>query len=215
MVPNGRYQGLHHNRRLRANRSKRKILLWMIAVIAVLLGIAVVVLVLVSSKSPAQTEKARDIIKKSDEKLESLRPQGAKIDRSVSIVIHDVGYLSSAQYELTKGNICTLIEETRSALYEVRQDYTGIFNLNGVDDYIKYAKVKLALIDVDFEQLKAVDDYLDYLTGAIAGREAGKPLDSQAVTDATNATVEKMKELSSRVEELTAQAEKIKKDRVL
>ena len=215
MVPNGRYQGLHHNRRLRGNRSKRKILLWMIAVIAVLLGIAVVVLVLVSGKSPAQTEKARDIIKKSDEKLESLRPQGAKIDRSVSIVIPDVGYLSSAQYELTKGNICTLIEETRSALYEVRQDYTDIFNLNGVDDYIKYARVKLALVDVDFEELEVVDDYLDNITNALAERDAGKPLNSQAVTDATNVTIEKMKELSSRVKKLTAQAEKIKKDRVL
>ena len=215
MIPSGRYQGLPHNRQLRANRSKRRILLWMTAVIAVLFGIAVVVPVLVSGKSPAQTEKARDIIEKSDEKLESLRTKGAKIDRSVSIMIPDVGYLSSAQYELTKGNICTLIEETRSALYEVRQGYTDIFNLNGVDDYIKYARVKLALVDVDFEELEVVDDYLDNITNALAERDAGKPLNSQAVTDATNATVEKMKELSSRVEELTAQAEKIKKDRVL
>jgi hypothetical protein len=155
------------------------------------------------------------MMKDSDEKLVSLRQTGERINNSVGMMVPDITYLTSAQYEMTKGNILTLIEEARAILKEVQQGYAGILNLDGVDEYIRYARVRLGLVHVDFQQLKVVEDFLDYITGELAGRDAGRPLDPQSITDATNATVAKMKELSTRVEELTTQAAQIKKDQAL
>jgi hypothetical protein len=215
MVPTEIDEGLHPHGRHRARRSRKKILLWALPFLVLLMIAAALVPVLISGKTPAETDHARIIMKSSDEKLESLRAKGNRINQSVGIMIPNIGYMSSAQYEMTKGNILALIEEPRAILGEARQGYTEIFDLDGVDEYIEYAKLKLAVVHVDFEQLGVIENYLDYLTGALAQRDAGTPLDSQAVNDATNATVEKMKQFSSKIEELTAQAAKIRKDQAL
>lgn len=215
MVPSKRDRGLPERSMRRAAGPRKRTLFWALVVLAILVAAAAIVAVLVSGKTPGRTEEARDIMKNSDRTLESLRPKGERINQSVSIMIPDIAYLSSAQYQMTKSNLLALIEEARAVLEEVRQGYADIFNLNGVDEYIGYARVKLGLIRLDFEQLQAVEDYLDFITGALAERDTGKPLNSQALSDTTNATVKKMKELGARVEELTAEAAKIKKDRAL
>jgi uncharacterized membrane protein len=218
MVPDGCDPGLPEKSRRRATMSRKRIMVWVLVVLTltVLAAAGAIVAVHASGKAPAaETARAREIMKRSDEELLSLRSEGARIDRSVSTMIPDIPYLTAAQYQMTRCNICASIEEAKDALKQVRQNYADIYDLNGVDEYIEYARVKLALIHMDFQQLKAVEEYLDFVTSALAERDAGKPLNSQCITDATNATIAKMKELSSQVEKLTSQAEKMKREQAL
>ena len=196
----------------RAHRSRKVRLLVLAGATVLAVAVAVVV---VLTRPPADKAEAQELMRKSDQQLDALRPKGEKINASVNIILPDLGYMTSAQYEVTKGNIHAMVEETTAQLDNVRQGYSGILNLKGVDPYVEYAKVRLALIDADLEQLAVVDGYLDYLSKALADRDGGTPVDTQAVTEATSSSVSKLKELSSQVEELTAKAEKIKKSRTL
>jgi hypothetical protein len=198
-----------------ARRSRKTRLLLLAGATALLLAAAVVAVVVILTRPPADRARAQELMRKSDEQLEALRPKGEKINTSVNLMRPDLGYLTSAQYEMTKSNIHAELDESIAQLAEVRKGYQDILGLKDVDEYGQYAKVQLALLDLDLQQLNVVDGYLDYLSKALADRDAGIPLDGKAVADVTSSSVSQLKELGSRVEKLTAEAEKMKKSRTL
>lgn len=199
----------------RARHSRKVRFLALAGVLALALAVAVAVVVVVLTRPPADKAKAQELMRKSDKQLVSLRPKGEKINASVNIMLPDLGYLTSAQYEVTKGNIHAEVEEAMAQMEVIRKGYQDILGLKDVDEYGQYAKVQLALLDLDLQQLDVVDGYLDYLSKALADRDAGIPLDTKAVADVTSSSVSKLKELGSQVEKLTAEAEKMKKSQAL
>ncbi len=210
------FRGKHEKRMLLpagAWRSKKALIL-AVLLVAALLAVTVV-LVFAFWPSPHDTARAKDLMKSSDDTVQSTRLKGDEISRSVNMVLPNISYLTKAQYDVTAGNIRALTRDTRVDLETARQGYETILGLRGVDAYKEYAYVKLQLIGVDEEQLKLVDDYLDYLANALAGREAGTALNTQAIADTTSVSNQKLSELSSSMDELSKQAEEMKKEKEL
>ncbi len=199
---------------VRTSQQKRRMILattgtcFMVAAVVVVLLLAFVVL-------PQDTATAQNLMSKSDSAVLSTKPTGEKISASVNVMLPDISYMTSQQYNITAENIRSLADEARANLSKAQEGYLGILNLKGVRSYKEYAQIRLELIDVDMRQLTLVDDYLDYLGRELAEHAAGAALNSEALATTTNESNKKLSELGDRMDGLTKQAEELKKEKSL
>jgi len=199
---------------VRTSRQKRRVILATTGTCVMVVAV-VVVLLLAFVVLPQDTATARDLMSKSDSAVLSTKPTGEKISASVNIMLPDISFMTSYQYNTTAENIRSLADEARADLSKAREGYLGILNLKGVGSYKQYAQLRLDLIDVDMRQLTLVDNYLDYLGKELAAREAGAALNSEALATATSESNRKLSELGDRMDGLTKQAEELKKEKSL
>lgn len=199
-----------------ARPKSNKTLLAVIAGVVALLVVVAVVLVLVFVVFSGDTGKARDLVKKSDVLMEKVRPKGDKLGESVNSLLTDIQNIESPeQYEQMADEIRAVTKEVRTDLEKAQSGYKEILGLDGVVSYKEYAKVVLDLIDLDLEQVQLVDEYLEYISQQFAAVAAGQQVSSEAIAERTSAFLASLKELSPRVDELKAEAEKIKKEKKL
>jgi hypothetical protein len=187
-----------------------------IAGVVALLVVAAVVLVLVFVVFSGDTGKARDLVKKSNTLMVEVKPKGEKLGESINSLLTDIGSVESPeQYEQMADEIRAVTKKIRADLEKAQSGYKEILGLDGVVSYKEYAKAVLDLIDLDLEQVQLVDEYLEYLGQQFAAVAAGQQVSSQAIAERTSAFLTSLNELSPRVDELKAKAEKIKKEKKL
>ena len=71
--------------------------------------------------------------------------------------------------------------------------------MNGVQRYKEYAREALILIDVDFQQVKEFNDYLDYLGSQFKAAKTGQSVSEAEVAAKTTAFVRKVKSLAPNI----------------
>lgn len=187
-----------------------------IAGLVALLVVAAVVLVLIFVVFSGDTGKARDLVKKSDALMAEVKSKGEKVGESVDSLLTGFGDIASPeQYEQTADEIRAMTRATRAALEKAQSGYKEILGLDGVVSYKEYANAVIDLIDVDLEQVQLVDEYLEFISQQFAAAAAGQQVESQAVAERTSEFIASLNEMSPRVDELKAKAEKIKKEKKL
>lgn len=192
---------------------KKKKLMWAIAGLVSLLVVAAVVLVLVFVVFASDTGKAKDLVKKSDAYMTKVNPKGDELGTSVDSLMSNIASVTSASdYEATADKIREQTSSIKSDLNLANQGYKQILDLNGVDKYKVYARAVMALIDADLQQVKKVDDYLDFLSSQFTAAEAGQTVSEQEVATTTAAFIAKLKELTPKISELKDKAESLRKE---
>ncbi len=145
--------------------------------------------------------------------MTKVTPKGEKLGTSVDNLMNNIASVTSASdYEAMADKIREQTSSIKSDLNLANQGYKQILDLNGVDKYKEYARAAIALIDADLEQIKEVDDYLDYLSSQFKAAEAGQTVSEQEVAATTAAFITKLKELTPKINELKDKAESLRKD---
>jgi len=179
----------------------KETLKWAIIGVTSLVVIAVIVVVwLFVFVYGGDTGKARDLVKKSDAIITKLNSKGDELGSSANDLMHNVKAVSSTSDSEQKAD--KVRQETgsiKSDLNNASNGYRQILKMNGVEKYKEYAREALTLIDVDVQQIKEFNDYLDCLGSQFKAAETGQSVSETEVAATTTAFVRKVKELTPKI----------------
>lgn len=192
-------------------KSKKGLTIALISVAAVAV-IAAVVLVLVFVVFSGDTGKAKDLMEKGDARMEKLQASGDELGTALAELVGSSSDIASAaEYEAAADDIRAQLKVVSDSLKEAQKDYKGIQGLKGVGDYEEYAGIVLELIDSNFEIVREVNVFLDYLGEQFAAAEVGQAVDTQAISDTTDAFGETLHELGGESDALEKKALELQK----
>ncbi|HEY5530494.1 MAG TPA: tetratricopeptide repeat protein [Candidatus Anoxymicrobiaceae bacterium] len=192
---------------------QKNTLKWAIIGVVSLLVVAAIVLVVVFVALGSDTGKAKELARKGDVYMNKATATGKNVATSVNDLMTNFKTVSSASdYESMADSIRTDTKSATSDLGSAQKEYKQILDLSGVDKYKDYARARLAQIDVDFKQVRAVDDYLDYLSRQFSDAEAGATIDSAAIAVTTATFFSGLEEASTEAGKLKDKADNLQKD---
>ena len=179
----------------------KKSIKWAIIGVTSLVVIAVIVVVwLFVFVYGGDTGKARDLVKKSDAIITKLNSKGDELGSSANDLMHSVKTFSSTSDSAQMADkVRQEAGSIKSDLNNASNGYRQILKMNGVQRYKEYAREALILIDVDFQQVKEFNDYLDYLGSQFKAAKTGQSVSEAEVAAKTTAFVRKVKSLAPNI----------------
>ncbi|MBK5092147.1 MAG: zinc ribbon domain-containing protein [Actinobacteria bacterium] len=199
-------------------KSKKTMIGIIIGVVALLVVVAVVlVLVLVVFKGD-DTAKAKDYMKKADGMLKAVEKKGSDISDSLSALGDEMsaGTIASSQdYNAKAGTIKSDISSAESDAEDAKREYEKIKGLKGVEDYKKYASLRIEEIDAGVELLKAEEELIDFTGEFLSSVEAGTTTDFTEYMNKAEEYTSNMMEIGKKLESASEEANNLKEDKNL
>jgi flagellar basal body-associated protein FliL len=199
-------------------KSKKTMIGIIIGVVSLLVVVAVVlVLVLVVFKGD-DTAKAKEYMKKGDEKRQSLADKATAVGDSIDKLFNDLkaGTITTSQdFNKSAETIKADISDVESAAEEARSDFEKIKDLNGVEDYKEYATLRIESLDAGLEILKAEQEFLDYTGEFLASIEASGSTDTSAYEQKANEYGQEITDLIDKGKSASDKAANLKKEKKL
>jgi len=162
--------------------------------------------------------EARSHMKKGDEIVVLIEKNSktlvAKMDKTFSNLYKQMNSgktPDAAAFDISAKEITVLAEKMLDKASLAKAEYGMIRRLKGVPDYVKYAEMKIKVIDSNFQGLKQLQDFL------AEGKKklAAQPFDPVAFQIAVVQFSDSMKKLGEESGKLQKQAEDLKKQKKL
>jgi len=199
-------------------KSKKTMIGIIIGVVSLLVVVAVVlVLVLVVFKG-GDTAKAKEYMKKGDKKRQSVAEKATASGNAGDKLFNDLkaGTITTSQdFNNRAETIKADFSDVESGAEEARSDFEKIKDLNDVEDYKKYATLRIESIDALLEALKTEQELMDYTGEFFASIEAGGSTDTSAYEQKAGEYVQRITDLVDKGKSASAKAESLKKDKKL
>ena len=191
----------------------KKTLKWAIIGVTALVAIAAIVVVLLFVfVYGGDTGKAKDLVKKSDALMTKLNSKGDELGTSLNDLMNNLKTVSStSDYEQMADKVRQQTGSIKSDLNSASNGYKEILEMNGVQKYKEYAREALTLIDVDVQQIKEFNDYLDYLSRQFKAAETGQSVSETEVAAETTAFVRKVKSLAPKITYIKSMLDSLRK----
>lgn len=195
-----------------APKSKKGVKIALISVAAAAV-IAAIVLVLVFVVFAGDSGKAKELMDKGDAKMEEVQTKGEEVGAALNELIDSIDQVGTeADFNSASEDIRTQLEVLNDDLKSAEGSYREILGLNGVEEYKEYAEAILALVDNNFEIVRTITEYLDYLGGQYADADAGLSVDVDAISSTSAAFYTEMLKLGEESDELEGKALDIKQE---
>lgn len=199
-------------------KSKKTMIGVIIGVVALLVIAAVVLILVFVVFKGSDTAKAKEYMKKGDEKRQSVASQGTTVSNSIETLFNDlkVGTVTTSQdYNKRADTIKTDIADVVSAGEDARSEFEKIKDLNDVADYKEYATLRIESMNAGLEILKKEQEFLDYTGEFLASIEASGSTDTSAYEQKANEFGQEIADIIEKGKSASDKAENLKKDKNL
>ncbi len=199
-------------------KSKKTMIGVVIGVVALLVIAAVVLVLVFVVFKGSDTAKAKEYMKKGDEKRQSVASQGTTVSNSIETLFNDlkVGTVTTSQdYNKRADTIKTDIADVVSAGEDARSEFEKIKDLNDVADYKEYATLRIESMNAGLEILKKEQEFLDYTGEFLASIEASGSTDTSAYEQKANEFGQEIADIIEKGKSASDKAENLKKDKNL
>lgn len=199
-------------------KSKKTMIGVIIGVVALLVIAAVVLILVFVVFKGNDTAKAKEYMKKADSMLIAVEKKGKDISDSLSALGDEMsaGTIASSQdYNAKAETIKSDISSAESDAEDAKTEYEKIKGLKGVEDYKKYALVRIDETDIGMEMLKVEEELIDYTGEFLVSVEAGTTTDFTEYLNKAKESVTNMTEIGKKLVSTSEKASSLKEDKNL
>ena len=199
-------------------KSNKTLIGVIIGVVALLVIVAVVLVLVFVVFKGNDTAKAKEYMKKANGMLEAVEKKGSDISDSLSALGDEMsaGTIASSQdYNAKAETIKSDISSAQSDAEDAKTEYEKIKGLKGVEDYKKYALVRIEETDIGMEMLKAEEELIDFTGEFLVSVEAGTTTDFTEYLNKAKESATNMTELGKKLVSTSEKASSLKEDKNL
>jgi flagellar basal body-associated protein FliL len=199
-------------------KSNKTLIGVILGIVGLLVVVAVVLVLVFVVFKGNDTAKAKEYMKKGDEKRQSVAKEATAVGDSIDKLFSDLkaGTITTSQdFNSRAETIKSDISDVKSGTEEARSDFEKIKDLNDVEDYKKYATLRIESTDAATEIMKAEEEFLNYTAEFLASIEAGTATDMSTYEQKANEYGQNISDLIDKGSSASTKAEALKKEKNL
>jgi uncharacterized lipoprotein YehR (DUF1307 family) len=151
----------------------------------------------------SEKEKAQEYLRAGADQIQKIRTQAAEWQGQM---ISATGSTNSKTVKSVADAVKLSAQEMSGTIAKAKEEYRKITLLHGVDEYVAYAKLRLAQLDLMQEMLNKTDEFLTKKVAVV------KSEDLSSLADLEEQFSSEISGISNEVQRIDEKAAKMKKD---